>query len=136
MARPSRCPAIPLLFEEDRVAVTPMRDAYRLGSTMEFAGFDDRLNRRRLEILRKAARLYLIEPEAEPVLEEWWGWRPMVPDGLPLIGAVPGRDNLILAAGHGMLGLSMAPGTGKLVAELATRASPHVDPAPYRVNRF
>jgi D-amino-acid dehydrogenase len=135
-ARPARCPRIPLIFEEDRVAITPMQSAYRIGSTMEFAGYDDRLHRARLEILRRAARHYLIEPEGAPVLEEWWGWRPMMPDGVPLVGAVPGLENVFLAAGHGMLGLSMAPASGRLVAELLTSATPHVDPAPYRVGRF
>jgi D-amino-acid dehydrogenase len=135
-ARPARCPRIPLIFEEDRVAITPMPSAYRIGSTMEFAGYDERLRRDRLELLRRAARLYLIEPEGSPVLEEWWGWRPMVPDGLPLIGPVPRWENVLLAAGHGMLGVSMAPGTGRLVAELITGQVPHLDPAPYRVRRF
>ncbi len=136
MARPARCPTVPLIFDEDRVAVTPLASAYRLGSTMEFAGYDDRLERPRLELLRRAARRYLVEPEAEPVLEEWWGWRPMVPDGVPLIGRVPGWDNVLLAAGHGMLGLSMAPATGQLVAELLTGREPHLDPRPYRLERF
>ncbi|MFO0929976.1 MAG: FAD-dependent oxidoreductase [Gemmataceae bacterium] len=136
MARPSRCPAIPIIFEEDRVAVTPFAGGYRLGSTMEFGGYDETLNRGRLEILRRAARQYLHEPEAEPVTEEWWGWRPMVPDGKPIIGRPPRFDNLVVAAGHGMLGLSMAPGTGKLAAELLTGATPHVDPSPYAVTRF
>jgi D-amino-acid dehydrogenase len=136
MARPARCPRIPLLFDEDRVAVTPMQTGYRLGSTMEFAGYDDTLNPARLALLRQAARRYLHEPEAEPVTERWWGWRPMVPDGKPIIGRPPRLDNVLIAAGHGMLGLSMAPATGKLVAEMLTGATPHVDPAPYAVTRF
>jgi D-amino-acid dehydrogenase len=136
MARPSRCPEIPMIFEEDRVAITPMSSGYRIGSTMEFAGFDERLDRRRLELLRRAARRYLVEPEAEPVTEEWWGWRPMVPDGIPIIGKLPRFDNLLVAAGHGMLGLSMATGTGKLVSELLTGRTAHIDPGPYSVARF
>ncbi len=136
MARPGRCPAIPMLFEEDRVAVTPMQSGYRLGSTMEFAGYDTTLNPRRLDLLRQAARHYLIEPEAEPVTEQWWGWRPMVADGKPIIGRSPVLDNVLIAAGHGMLGLSMAPATGKLVAEMLTGQTPHVDPRPYAVTRF
>jgi D-amino-acid dehydrogenase len=136
MARPARCPRIPIIFEEDRVAITPMRSGYRIGSTMEFAGYDATLNRRRLDILRRAARVYLHEPEAEPVHEEWWGWRPMVVDGKPIIGRVPRFENLIVAAGHGMLGLSMATGTGKLVSELLTGRAPHVDPHPYSAMRF
>ncbi|HZT82455.1 MAG TPA: FAD-dependent oxidoreductase, partial [Gemmataceae bacterium] len=75
MPRPAKCPTYPLIFEEHRVAVTPMRSGYRLGSTMEFAGYDTTLNRRRLDLLREAARLYLHEPYTEPVEEEWYGWR-------------------------------------------------------------
>lgn len=136
MPRPGRCPVHPLIFEEHRVAVTPFRDAYRLGSTMEFAGYDSSIDPRRLDILRKAARLYLHEPEAEPVLEEWYGWRPMTPDSVPIIGPSPRVENLWIAAGHSMLGLSMAPATGKLIAELVTGRTPHVEPHPYRPDRF
>lgn len=136
MARPALCPAIPLIFEEDHVAVTPFADGYRLGSMMEFAGYDATLNPRRLDVLRRAARLYLREPEAEPVHEQWWGWRPMVPDGKPIIGRPPAFDNVLIAAGHGMLGLSMAPATGRLVAELLGGTAPHIDPAPYALTRF
>jgi D-amino-acid dehydrogenase len=136
MPRPARCPRIPLLFDEDRVAVTPMQSGYRLGSTMEFAGYDTSLNEKRLHLLREGARRYLHEPEAEPITERWWGWRPMVPDGKPIIGRPPALDNVIVAAGHGMLGVSMAPATGKLVAELLCGATPHLDPRPYRVARW
>jgi D-amino-acid dehydrogenase len=136
MARPARCPVYPMLFDEHRVAVTPMREAYRLGSTMEFAGYDTSLNPKRLDLLRKGARQYLHEPEAEPVLEQWYGWRPMTPDSLPILDRAPAMDNVWIAAGHNMLGLSMAPGTGKLMAELIAGVTPHLDPKPYRVGRF
>jgi D-amino-acid dehydrogenase len=79
-----------------------------------------------------AARHYL----HEPVTEQWWGWRPMVADGKPIIGPAPALDNVLIAAGHGMLGLSMAPATGKLVMEMLTGTTPHVDPEAYRVTRF
>lgn len=136
MPRPARCPATPLIFEEHRVAITPMQSGYRIGSTMEFAGYDDTMNRSRLDLLRKGARHYLLEPEAEPVQEEWWGWRPMIYDGKPVIGPTPNQDNVWIAAGHGMLGLSMAPATGRLVSEMISGATPHVDPAPFAVTRF
>jgi D-amino-acid dehydrogenase len=132
MARPARCPAVPLLFEEHRVAVTPMMSGYRLGSTMEFAGYDTTLNRARLDLLRAGARPYLQEPLGEPVLEEWYGWRPMTADGKPIIDRCPALENVWLAAGHNTLGLSMAPATGKLVAELLNGDTPHLDPGPYR----
>jgi D-amino-acid dehydrogenase len=136
MPRPARCPRIPMLFMEHRVAVTPLESGYRLGSTMEFAGYDTSLNRRRLELLRAGARPYLNEPYTEPVEEEWYGWRPMTPDGKPMIDHAPAMSNVFLAAGHNMLGLSMAPATGKLITELVSRARPHLDPAPFAVTRF
>jgi D-amino-acid dehydrogenase len=136
MSRPARCPTIPLIFHEHRVAVTPMQSGYRLGSTMEFAGYDATLNPARLEILREGARPYLHEPLGPSVEEEWFGWRPMTYDSKPIIDRSPVMANVLIAAGHNMLGMSMAPATGKLVAELLAGCSPHVDPAPYRVSRF
>jgi D-amino-acid dehydrogenase len=136
MPRPVLCPAYPLIFEEHRVAVTPFASGYRLGSTMEFAGYDSSLNRSRLSILTDAAKLYLREPLAEPVQEEWWGWRPMTFDGLPVIDRSPAMPNVLIAAGHNMLGLSMATATGKLVAEMIGGEKAHIDPAPYSLRRF
>ena len=121
MPRPALCPTYPLIFEEHRVAVTPFASGYRLGSTMEFAGYDETMNRSRLSILTEAAKLYLRDPLAEPVQEEWWGWRPMTFDGLPVIDRSPAASNVLIAAGHNMLGLSMATATGKLVAEMLCR---------------
>ncbi len=136
MPRPGICPAYPLIFEEHRVAVTPFQTGYRLGSTMEFAGYNDTLNRSRIGLLTDAAKLYLRDPLAEPVMEEWWGWRPMTFDGLPIIDRAPIASNVMIAAGHNMLGLSMATATGKLIAEMLDGTSPHVDPAPYSLKRF
>lgn len=135
MPRPALCPRNSMIFEEHRVAITPLPSCYRIGSTMEFAGYDASLNPARLKLLRDGAAIYLREPTAEPVIEQWWGWRPMTPDGLPFIGALPAWDNVYLAAGHGMLGLSLSPGTGKLAAELLSGSSPHLDPTPYSVIR-
>ncbi|HYV36344.1 MAG TPA: FAD-dependent oxidoreductase [Gemmataceae bacterium] len=136
MPRPARCPAIPMIFPETRVAVTPMESGYRLGSTMEFAGYNANIDRGRLQILRDGARPFLHEPYCEPVQEEWCGWRPMTYDGKPIIGPSPIMNNVTIAAGHNMLGLSMATGTGKLVAELVNGDKPHIDPAPYSPMRF
>ncbi|MFM9117207.1 MAG: NAD(P)/FAD-dependent oxidoreductase [Planctomycetota bacterium] len=135
MTRPQRCPRYSMIFEEHRVAVTPLATTYRIGSTMEFAGYDDSLNPARLQLLRDGAQIYLHEPLGETVLESWSGWRPMTPDSLPFIGRLPALGNVWLAAGHGMLGVSMSPGTGRLIAELVTAQTPHVDPAAYRVDR-
>jgi D-amino-acid dehydrogenase len=136
MPRPAVCPKIPLIFPETRVAVTPFQTGYRLGSTMEFAGYDDSLRPERLQLLKDGSKAYLLEPYCEPVLEKWFGWRPMTYDSLPIIDRSPSYENVFIAAGHNMLGLSMATATGKLVAELAGGAPPHIDPSPYRVGRF
>jgi D-amino-acid dehydrogenase len=136
MPRPAICPTYPLIFEEHRVAVSPFASGYRIGSTMEFAGYDETLNRDRLSILREGASFYLREPMCEPVQEEWWGWRPMVYDGKPIIDRSPKYRNVVIAAGHGMLGLSMATGTGKLVSELLNDTRPHIDATAYGLGRF
>ena len=136
MPRPAVCPTYPLIFEEHRVAVTPFASGYRLGSTMEFGGYDDTLNRSRLGLLTDAAKHYLRDPLAEPVQEEWWGWRPMTFDGLPVIDRAPVASNVVIAAGHNMLGLSMATATGKLVAEMLDGTTTHIDAAPYSLRRF
>ncbi len=136
MPRPAICPVYPLIFEEHRVAVSPFQSGYRIGSTMEFAGYDDSMNRERLKLLIEGAEFYLKEPTCEPVQEEWWGWRPMVYDGKPIIDRSPKYSNVLIAAGHGMLGLSMATGTGKLVRELLNGERPHIDPAAYSLSRF
>jgi len=136
MPRPNRCPKFPMLFEDHKVGVTPTEGAYRLGSTMEFAGFDQTLREDRLTLLSETAKLYLHDPMTDPVLERWYGWRPMSCDEVPLIGRVPRFNNVWMAAGHGMLGLSMATATGKLISEMLTNDVPHIDPTPYRLDRF
>jgi len=136
MPRPARCPAVPLIFEEHKVVVTPMQTGYRLGSTMEFAGYDSSLNPRRLALLRQGASHYLLEPPGDVIEEQWFGWRPMTYDSKPIIDRSPALANVWIAAGHNMLGLSMAPATGKLITELVGASSPHVDPSPYAVTRF
>jgi D-amino-acid dehydrogenase len=136
MSRPQICPKYPMIFEEHRVAVTPWPSGYRLGSTMEFTGYDASLNRKRLALLRNGATLYLHEPMGKPITEEWSGFRPMSSDDLPIIGPSPRFENVYVAAGHGMLGVSMAPATGKLIAELICRELPHIEPQAYSFRRF
>ncbi len=136
MGRPARCPEIPCYLHERRVVATPWKSGYRLGGTMEFSGFGIHLNRRRLDALKSAAAEYLEEPLGRPVVEEWAGLRPMTYDDLPVIGRAPGVANLMLATGHGMLGVTCAPATGKLVAELICGEPPHIDPSPFGLHRF
>ena len=131
MKSPKVSPKVPIIMEERKVVATPWNDSYRLGSTMEFAGYDESMNMTRLEALKRAATEYLKEPYTDEVEETWYGWRPMTYDGVPIIDRSPTHKNLFLAVGHNMLGLSMSTGTGKLVAELMTGQQPHIDPSLY-----
>jgi len=134
--RPANCPRIPLVLKERSVCVTAWSSGYRLGSTMEFAGYDTSLNRARLDALKRGATEYLREPEGAQIVEEWYGWRPMTPDDLPILGRAPLVDNLVLATGHGMLGVSMSAISGVLVSEVITGKPPSLDLARYSVARF
>ena len=135
-SRPQRVPRRPLTLYERKVCVTVWDDGFRLGSTMEFSGHDRTLNRRRLGALERGAAEYLREPVGPVKREEWYGWRPLSWDDLPIIGRAPGQPHLWLATGHGMLGVSMSPSTGRLLAELVTGQAPHIDPRPYSPERF
>jgi D-amino-acid dehydrogenase len=136
MARPTICPELPCYFYEKSVVATPWKSGYRLGGTMEFSGLNTNMVPERIQNLKTVAREYLQDPVGDPVLEEWVGMRPVTYDDLPIIDSVPRFRNLVLAAGHGMTGVSMAPGTGKLVAEIITGQTPHLDPAPFSIQRF
>jgi D-amino-acid dehydrogenase len=134
--RPSRCPRIPLALKERAVCVTGWSSGYRLGSTMEFAGYDANLNRTRLDALRRGAAEYLIEPEGPQVLEEWYGWRPMIHDDLPILGRAANVQNLVLATGHGMLGVTMSAATGLLISEVITEQALSLDATAFSPGRF
>lgn len=135
MPRPRICPKFPIIFEQHRVAITPMQSTYRIGSTMEFAGYDTSINQRRLGLLKRSAEIYLHEPYTDPVLEEWYGWRPMTWDSLPFIDRVPAARNVWIAAGHNMLGISTATATGKLLMELITEQPCHIPATDYALAR-
>ncbi|MCE3005184.1 MAG: FAD-dependent oxidoreductase [Xanthomonadaceae bacterium] len=134
--RPGRAPRIPVVCKERSVCVTAWKDGYRLGSTMEFAGYDTSMNRVRLDALVRGAREYLHEPEGPRRIEEWYGWRPMTWDDLPIIGRARNWRNLVLATGHGMLGVTMSAVTADLVRDIVLGKKPDLDPAPFGPARF
>lgn len=136
MERPDVCPRYPMLFPEHRVGVSPFENGYRLGSMMEFAGFDSTIPEHRIQQLRDSAAPYLVTPVGKGEPEAWYGWRPMTWDSLPIIGPVPRLSNAYLATGHNMLGMSLATSTGRLISELIQNHPTHIDPAPYSPARF
>ena len=135
-ARPVRVPRHPMVLKDRSVCVTVWESGFRLGSTMEFSGLDDTLNETRLAALERGAREFLREPFGAEVHERWYGWRPMTWDDLPLLGRAPGHRHVWMAAGHGMLGISMSTATGQLMADLMMGRTPAFDPLPYRPERF
>ncbi|HEX7348522.1 MAG TPA: FAD-dependent oxidoreductase [Rhodanobacteraceae bacterium] len=136
MSRPDPCPKRALVLREPSVCVTSWGSGYRLGSTMEFSGYDTRLNRTRLDALRRGATAYLKAPLGPELQEEWWGWRPMCVDELPLIGPSSQIDNLLFATGHGMLGVSMSAATAELIAAAIMGDAPVLDAKAYAPSRF
>ncbi|GAA4869112.1 NAD(P)/FAD-dependent oxidoreductase [Luteimonas vadosa] len=133
---PPLVPSRPVVLPERSVCVTSWDGGFRLGSTMEFSGYDTRLNRRRLDAIERGAAEYLVHPVGPAKREEWYGWRPLACDDLPIIGRVPGRDHLWLATGHGMLGVSMSTGTAELLADMICARTPRIDMAPFSPARF
>ena len=136
MKRPSNFLHTHLHLAEAKVAVTPMGSLLRLAGTLELAGFDFSINQRRVNAIRRAANNYLVGLENQEPVEIWRGMRPCPPDGLPYIGRTKQHPNLIIATGHAMLGISMGPITGKLVAQLACDEPTTLDSTPFSPNRI
>lgn len=132
---PTELPRLCSLLKEGRVAVTPMGGKLRVAGTMEICGDDLSIDMPRLQgIIRSFCRFFpAFTPGDFEGLEPWSGLRPCSPDGLPYIGPAPGISNVIIASGHSMLGLSLGPVTGRMVAALAagTSADRRLDPARF-----
>ncbi|MEV6773537.1 FAD-dependent oxidoreductase [Nocardia sp. NPDC051030] len=133
---PPGAPSRPVLLSEARVAMVPLGDRLRIGGQLELAGMNTSVSERRIQALLRTVRDYLPDLEQPPILESWSGLRPCTPDSLPLIGPAGDLRNLLIAAGHGHIGLGLAAATGELVTDLLTGEHPLTDPIPLRPNRF
>ncbi|MEM7736951.1 MAG: FAD-dependent oxidoreductase [Deinococcota bacterium] len=113
-------PRHPAILSEAKVAISPFQQALRVGGTMELTGLDNSVNPRRVQgIINSACRYYPeLSPDDFTDVPAWHGLRPCSPDGLPYLGRTQVADNLLMATGHAMMGLSLAPITGKLVSEV------------------
>ncbi len=134
--RPALSPTLPLLLGETWVAVTPLGETLRFAGTLELAGLDFSINRRRVEAVQRGVQPYLPDVGHAERLEIWRGLRPCTPDGLPIIERSRQYDNLLIATGHAMLGISLGPVTGELIAQLACGESPAIELGPLRAERF
>ena len=127
---PPQVPRLCSILVEGKVAVTPMGGRLRLAGTLELGRWDGTVDPARMRGIYKTARAFLpklegVDLESEPV---WVGHRPCSPDGLPYVGRWPSLENLTIATGHAMMGLSLAPVTGSLVAQAVDgESSPLLD---------
>jgi D-amino-acid dehydrogenase len=129
---------VPSIFLEARVAVTPMGTSLRFGGTMEITGVDHSINMKRVKGIVDSIPHYYPEMKVDlPSVEKvWHGLRPCSPDGLPYVGRTKKYKNLILATGHSMLGISLGPGTGKLVSEIVNEEQLTMDLSMFDPERF
>lgn len=138
LARPRQLPAICSIFTEARVAVTPMGGSLRFGGTMEIAGLNEDIHPARVRGIVKSVPAYYPAFEAGDFdgVQPWRGLRPCTPDGLPYLGRSRAHENLVVATGHAMMGLSLAPITGRIVADLVDGRRPGIDIALLDPDRF
>jgi D-amino-acid dehydrogenase len=136
--QPRTKPRIPILLSEPKVAVTPLAQGLRFAGTLEFAGLDLSINMRRVRAILNTIPAYFsdIDPPDIRQAKIWSGLRPCTPDGLPFLGRCEEFQNLIVATGHAMLGISLAPITGKLVSELVLHKTPSIVLSDLNVERY
>ncbi|MFN3758391.1 MAG: NAD(P)/FAD-dependent oxidoreductase [Algoriphagus aquaeductus] len=126
------------ILTEQKVAVSPYGDTVRFGGTLEIAGTNQKVDMRRVQGIFESINRYYPDFEAKFPDENqiWKGLRPCSPDGLPYIGFAPGYSNVLVGSGHSMMGISLAPATGKLLAELHQQKNPRMEIGGFEVGRF
>lgn len=137
-AQPPQPMATPSILIEARIAVTPMDNGVRFGGTMELGGTSRRPNLRRVEGMKRSiARVFpRFQPDVFAGAPVWRGFRPCSPDGLPYVGRTQAAPNLLVATGHAMMGMSLGPVTGALIADLAAGRPPRLSLDPYDPDRY
>lgn len=129
---------VPAIMLEARATATPVGTGLRFAGTLEVAGTDLSVNMNRVRGIAQSISQYYpdFKVDVPPVDTVWSGLRPCSPDGLPYIGRVPQAENVVVATGHGMMGLSLGPATGLLVAETIAGTTPSVSLEPFSPGRF
>ena len=132
---PTVVPRIPVMSGEGKWFATPMEQGLRIAGTVELAGLDAEPDYARADALLEAGKRFL-PGLAHGKVTKWMGHRPSLPDALPVIGPAPTIPNAFFAFGHGHVGLTGAPATAEIVADLVAGARPFIDLSPYAPNRF
>jgi len=138
LPQPPQLPQLCSILVEARVAVTPIGRALRVGGTLELSGLDPTIRAERVQGIVAAVQRYFpgFSDRDFRDLPAWHGFRPCAPDGLPYLGRCAGFRNLTAATGHAMMGVSLAPVTGRIVAQLLTGEAPRFDLHLLRPDRF
>jgi D-amino-acid dehydrogenase len=136
--RPRARPHAGAILNEARIAVTPMGSGLRFAGTMELCGLDRSIDQRRVAAMLTAIPRYY--PQFGPAdfagITPWAGLRPCPPDGMPYIGRTRRADNVLVATGHSMMGLSLAPATGRVISDLIAGREPPVPIALFSPDRY
>jgi D-amino-acid dehydrogenase len=128
----------PAILVDGRCAITPWGHRLRIGGTMELSGINNKVLVKRMQGIYDSARDFYpgLKIDFPPTDKIWNGLRPVTPDGLPYIGRHSSVQNLIIAGGHAMLGISEGPGTGKIVCEMMQRRAHDFNISAFAVERF
>ena len=124
----------PVIFLNRGFGITPMEQGLRVVGTVEFGGLDNPLSKKRIQNLVNSAK-YLF-PELGKHEDEWLGFRPTLPDFLPVIGPSKNHKNLFYSFGHHHLGWTLGAISGKIIAGLIAKESTNLDLSPYNSLRF
>lgn len=138
LKQPKQLPQLCSIFSEAKVAITPMNGTLRFAGTMEVGDLSRHINPQRVKGIIRSVQSYFPEFSEEDFADvtPWAGLRPVSPDGMPYIGRAPRHQNVLIATGHAMMGLSLAPITGKIIADLLTESAPSFALERLAVGRF
>jgi D-amino-acid dehydrogenase len=125
-----------LYLSEGKVGTSTYGESLRIAGIFDLTGIDETLKRRRIDAIVRSSAVFLKDWQPDEVELEWAGLRPYPSDGLPVIGAVPGREGLFAATGHGRMGITLGPVTGKLLAQVILEGAAPRELEPFRIERF
>jgi D-amino-acid dehydrogenase len=127
----------PVAFEGEGFVTTPLDIGDRVGGSVEFGGLHAPADHRRTDAILARLRPFLPDlPHDADTSRRWMGFRPSIPDSLPVIGPSPRDGRVLYAFGHGHYGLTQSAVTAEIVAALVAGTAPVIDPAPYAATRF
>ena len=129
-------PTHALYLSEGKVGTSTFGESLRIAGIFDLTGIDETLKRKRIDTIVRSSATFLKDWEPEEIELEWAGLRPYPSDGLPVIGPVPGREGLYVATGHGRMGITLGPITGKLLAQVVLEGASPRELEPFRIERF